>query len=77
MQFEVKDITEYVFKFKKELYGLKEAPRAWYARMDAYLQILGFKKSYFDMNLHIKVVKGELVIFLMYVDDLLMMGVQG
>eukprot|EP00253_Pinus_taeda_P036715 PITA_36715 len=59
-------------RLKKALYGLKQAPRAWYARMDAYLQRLGFAKSYVDANLYVKVVKRELVIILLYVDDLLL-----
>jgi hypothetical protein len=28
----------YVFKLKKALYGIKQAPRAWCARLDSYLQ---------------------------------------
>ena len=59
------------------MYGLKQAPRVWYARMDAYLQRLGFAKSFVDPNLYIKVVKGELVIILLYVDDLLLTSVEG
>ena len=33
--FEVKDRKAYVGRVKKELSGLKKAPRAWYSRMDA------------------------------------------
>jgi hypothetical protein len=75
--FEVKDREAYVCRLKKALYGLKQAPRAWYARMDAYLQRLGFTKSFVDPNLYIKVVKDEPVIILLYVDDLLLTGVEG
>lgn len=74
--FEVKDKKAYVYRLKKALYGLKQAPRAWYARMDAYLQRLGFTKSFAVPNLYIKVVKGESVIILLYVDDLLLTGVE-
>lgn len=54
-----------------------QAPKAWYARMDAYLQSVGFSKSYDDPNFYIKVVKGELIIILLYVDDLLLTCVEG
>ena len=74
---EVKDRKAYVRKLKKALYGLKQAPRAWYARMDAHLQSLGFTKSFADPKLCIKVVKGEPVIILLYVDDLLLTRVEG
>ena len=56
--------------------ALKQAPRAWYARMDTYLQRLGFTKSSADPNLYIKVVEHELVIILLYVDVLLLTGVK-
>lgn len=62
---------------KKLLYGLKQEPRAWYARMDACVQILGFSKSSFDLNIYIKDVKDVTVIILLYVDALPMIGVEG
>eukprot|EP00253_Pinus_taeda_P002479 PITA_02479 len=74
--FEVKYRETYVYRLKKALYALKKAPRVWYARMDTYLQRLGFSKSSADPNLYIKVVKDEPVIFLLYVDDLLMIDVE-
>lgn len=44
--------------------------------MDTYLLRLGFVKSTTDPNLYIKVVKNEPVIILLYVDDLLITGVE-
>ena len=46
----------HVCRLKKALYGLKKAPRAWYARIDGYLVSLGFTKSDVDPNLYYKVV---------------------
>lgn len=62
---------------EKELYGLEQPPRAWYLRMDEYIQRLCYKKSYDGPNLYIKVVKNKLVIILSYVDDLLLIDVKG
>lgn len=77
MGFEVKDREAFVCRLKKALYGLKQAPRAWYAGIDAYLQRLDFSKSFADPNLSIKVVKDKPIIILLYVNDLLLTGVEG
>jgi hypothetical protein len=60
----------HVCKFKKALYGLKQAPRAWYVRIDGYLMILGFGKSVVDANLYYKVIDGESLILIPYINDL-------
>jgi hypothetical protein len=49
---------------------LKQAPRAWYGRIDSFLLSLGFTKSKFDPNLYFKIVDDGPVILLLYVDDL-------
>ena len=75
MGFEVKGREEYVCRLKKALYCLKQEPRSWYTRMDAYIQRIGFTKISADPNLYIKVVDGEPVIIILYVDDLHWTGV--
>jgi hypothetical protein len=72
--FEVENRKTHVCKLKKALYGLKQAPGAWYGRIDNFLTSLGFTKSKVDSNLYFKVMNDELVILLMYVDDLLLTG---
>jgi hypothetical protein len=62
--FEVEDRKTHVCKLKKDLYRLKQVPRAWYGRIDIFLTILGFTKSKVDSNLYIKVMNDELVILL-------------
>eukprot|EP00253_Pinus_taeda_P023381 PITA_23381 len=42
--YEKKGQEHKVCKLKKALYGLKEAPRAWYSRTDSYLLENGFEK---------------------------------
>jgi hypothetical protein len=63
------DRETHVCRLKKDLYGLKQAPRQWYGRIDNFLMSLGFTKSSADPNLYFKVVDGEPVIILLYVDE--------
>jgi hypothetical protein len=55
-------------------HGLKQEPRAWYSRIDGYLMTLGFTKSEVDPNLYYKVVDGDHLIFVLYVDAMFLMG---
>jgi hypothetical protein len=72
--FEVHSRDTHVCILKKALYGLNQAPRAWYARIDNYLIRIGFSKSRADPNIYYKVVNNALVILLLYVDDLFLIG---
>ena len=56
------------------MYGHKQAPRAWYSRIDTYLLLIGFQKSEVDPNLYYIVVGGVPLILLLYVDDLFITG---
>jgi hypothetical protein len=60
-----------VCKLKKALYDLKQASRAWYSRMDKYLQQAGFRKGNEDNNLYIKVSQGNILLIEVYVDDII------
>eukprot|EP00253_Pinus_taeda_P034766 PITA_34766 len=53
---------DYVCRLKKDLYGLKKAPRAWYARLDGYLRQQGFEKGNADSNLYVQIDKDNLTI---------------
>lgn len=66
----------HVLKLKKALYGLKQAPRAWHSYIDGYLLSLSFRKRDVDPNLYFKVVYGEPLILLLYVDDLFLKRVE-
>ena len=72
--FEVEDRVTHLCKLKKALYGLKEAPRAWYGRIDSLLTRMGFTKSKAYPNLYMKIMDDEPVILLLYVDDLILTG---
>jgi hypothetical protein len=66
----IEDIKIHVYRLKEALYVLKQAPRAWYERTDNFLTSLGFTKSRVYSNLYFKVMDDELVMLLLYVDDL-------
>eukprot|EP00253_Pinus_taeda_P002362 PITA_02362 len=50
--FETFDRESHVCRLKRALYRLKQAPRAWYTRIDNYFTGLGFTKSEADVNLY-------------------------
>lgn len=43
--FEVHGHETHVYRLKKVVYALKQAPCAWYSKMDEYLLGLGFTKT--------------------------------
>jgi hypothetical protein len=55
---------------KKDLYGLKKTPRAWYGRIKKKLTSLGFINKNADPNLYFKVLDDGPIILLLYMDDL-------
>jgi hypothetical protein len=57
---------------KKFLYGLKQAPHAWYAKMDSFLLATGFSRCHTDNTVYTKRVDGQLIILVLYVDDLIL-----
>jgi len=72
--FETFDCELHVCQLKRVLYGMKQAPCAWYTRIDNYFTRLGFIKSEADVNLYHIMVKGKLLIIVIYVDDLILIG---
>jgi hypothetical protein len=72
--FEVEYRKPHVCRLKKIVYGFKQAPRAWYGRIDSFLTSLGFTKSKVGSNLYFKFMNDEHVIFLLYLDDLFLVG---
>ena len=55
----------------KFLYGMKQAPCAWYSRVYAYLMDNGFEKCDSKPTLYIKENGGKIIIVILYVDDLI------
>ncbi len=60
-----------VYRLKKTLYGLKQTPRAWSDKIGQYLLTSGFQTSNVDYSLYVKKTNREIVIIVIYVDDLI------
>ncbi|GKC73687.1 putative ribonuclease H-like domain-containing protein, partial [Tanacetum coccineum] len=50
-----------VYKVEKALYGLHQAPRAWYETLSSYLLENGFKRGTIDKTLFIKKIKNDIL----------------
>jgi hypothetical protein len=72
--FEVSGKESHVCRLKKALYRLKQALRAWYSKIDGYLQSMGFPKSKVNSNLYYIFFQTDRCILELYVDDFFMMG---
>ena len=67
-------LPQHVCKLDKSLYGLKQSPRAWFSRLSAKLQELGFHPSLADTSLFIYHQGGVCMYMLIYVDDIIITG---
>jgi hypothetical protein len=63
-----------VCRLNKSLYGLKQVPRSWYAKMDNFLLDTGFSRCHSDPNVYTKKVGSHIIILVLYVDDLILTG---
>lgn len=72
--FVMKNSERLVYRLFKALYGLRQAPRAWYARLSKYLETLGFTKCPYEHAVYTKREGGEALVIGVYVDDLLVTG---
>lgn len=57
-----------VCRLVKSIYGLKQSPRAWYAKINQFFVDHGFERSEQDHNVYIDTIFK--LILLLYVDDL-------
>ncbi|GJW42871.1 putative ribonuclease H-like domain-containing protein [Tanacetum coccineum] len=69
--FEDPEFPDKVYKVEKALYGLHQAPRAWYETLSTYLLDNGFKRGQIDKTLFIKRIKGDILLVQIYVDDII------
>jgi hypothetical protein len=68
--FVIHNEKSHVCRLKKALYGLNQAPCAWYEKMDAVLMSLGLSKNVVDPNLCYHIDGDECLILVLYLDNL-------
>ncbi|GKF78072.1 putative ribonuclease H-like domain-containing protein, partial [Tanacetum coccineum] len=59
------------YKVVKALYGLHQAPRAWYATLSTFLEKHGYRSGTIDKTLFIKKDKKDIMLVQVYVDDII------
>ncbi|GJX09890.1 putative ribonuclease H-like domain-containing protein [Tanacetum coccineum] len=69
--FEDPNFPDRVYKVEKALYGLHQAPRAWYETLSTYLLDNGFQRGKIDKTLFIRRDKGDILLVQVYVDDII------
>ncbi|KAK9062637.1 hypothetical protein SSX86_019825 [Deinandra increscens subsp. villosa] len=68
------NFPHHVCRLNKAIYGLKEAPRAWFQRLSAFLLANGFVCSRANPSLFIFKCDTCIIYLLVYVDDLILTG---
>jgi len=63
-----------VCRLLQALYGLKQGPKMWYAKLDDFLKSQGFDNIDPDACLYLLTDDGEIIIVLVYVYDLLLVA---
>nr|GEZ34769.1 ribonuclease H-like domain-containing protein [Tanacetum cinerariifolium] len=61
-----------VYRLKKVLYGLEQAPRAWYDELSKFLLSKGFTKGSIDPTLFITKHEGDILLVQIYVVDIIL-----
>ncbi|GKB06518.1 putative ribonuclease H-like domain-containing protein [Tanacetum coccineum] len=69
--FEDPQFPDKVYKVEKALYGLHQAPRAWYETLSTYLLENRYRRGTIDKTLFIKKDKGDILLVQVYVDDII------
>jgi hypothetical protein len=67
-------LPNHVCKLQKALNGLKQAPRAWFARLSTKLYELSFTSSKADSSLFILRTSSLTMLVLVYVDDIIIIS---
>nr|GEX03328.1 putative ribonuclease H-like domain-containing protein [Tanacetum cinerariifolium] len=69
--FQDPDFPTKVCKVEKAMYGLHQAPRAWYGTLSKYLLKNGFKRGTINQTLFIRKQREDFILVQVYVDDII------
>nr|GEU95023.1 hypothetical protein [Tanacetum cinerariifolium] len=69
--FQDPDFPAKVYKVEKAMYGLHQAPRAWYGTLSKYLLTNDFQRGTIDQTLFIRRQRGDFILVQVYVDDII------
>jgi hypothetical protein len=72
--FESEKYPHRVYKLRKAMYALKQAPRAWYGRLRGFLFERGFEMGKVDQTLFLLRQGRDILIVQVYVDDIVFGG---
>ena len=56
------------------MYGLKQAPQAWFAKFSSTISRLGYMASHYDSALFLRCTNKGTILLLLYVDDMIITG---
>ena len=63
-----------VCHFRRVLYGLKQALRAWFAKFSSTISRLGYMASHYDSALFLHCTNKGTILLLLYADDMIIIG---
>ncbi|KAL6315251.1 hypothetical protein AAG906_000330 [Vitis piasezkii] len=70
--FESNDSKQLLCRFKKSIYGLKQASPQWYRKFDQVITSFGFEENTIDQCIYLKFSGRKFIILVLYVDDILL-----
>jgi hypothetical protein len=75
VSYEVKGHEYKILKLNKDLYGLKQTPKAWYSHINGYFLKDGFGKCPYEYAIYVKIKENDdTLIVCLYMNDLIFIG---
>jgi hypothetical protein len=65
-----------VLRLRKTLYGLRQAPQTWNAKLDSTLKGMGFRQSSHEAAIYRRGNGGNILLVGVYVDDMVITGIK-